>query len=129
MIRKITQFKYHKAWGLFLLRAVTGLVFVNHGWMKLAALDKTAGFFSTLGLPPGAATFIALVEVVGGLMLILGVVPRLAGLVLGVEMIVALWLVNIPRGSYEFELLLCAASLAVFLVGAGRLSLYSMERD
>lgn len=129
MINKVTQFKYHKAWGMLLVRVAAGLVFLNHGWMKVGNLAGAEGFFGTLGLPPGAATFIALIEVVGGLMLILGIAPRLAGLVLGIEMIVALVLVGIPSGNHELEMVLAASALAVFMVGAGRLSLYSMERD
>lgn len=129
MINKVTQFRYHKAWGMLLVRLTSGLVFLNHGWMKLSNLPGAEGFFGTLGLPPGAATFVAVVEVVGGLMLILGIAPRLAGLVLGIEMLVALVLVGVPTGNYELEMVLGAAALAVFLAGAGRLSLYSMERD
>lgn len=129
MINKVTQFKYHRAWGMLLLRVATGLVFLNHGWMKVNNLAGAEGFFSTLGLPPGAATFVALIEVVGGLMLVLGLAPRLAGLILGIEMIVALVLVAIPAGSSELEMMLAAAALAIFLVGGGRLALYSMERD
>ncbi len=129
MIHKITQIRYHKAMGMLLVRLATGVVFLNHGWMKLMALNMTDGFFRGLGLPAGTAVFIALVEVVGGVMLILGIAPRIAGLVLGIEMIVALILVNIPHGSYELEMLLCAGALAVFLVGAGRYALYSMERE
>ncbi len=129
MINKVTQFRYHKAWGMLLIRLAAGLVFINHGWMKLNDLAGAESFFGTLGLPPGAATFVALVEVVGGLMLALGVAPRLAGLVLGIEMVVAMVLVGIPNNAYEFELVLAASAFAVFLCGAGRLSLYSMERD
>jgi putative oxidoreductase len=129
MINKVTQFRYHKAWGMLLIRLAAGVVFLNHGWMKVNNLAGAEGFFGTLGLPPGAATFVALIEVVGGLMLILGIAPRLAGLVLGIEMLVALVLVSVPNGVYELELMLAAAALAIFLAGAGRLSLYSMERD
>ena len=129
MIKTITHFRYHKMWGMLVLRLATGLVFVNHGWMKLNNLHSTASFFGSLGLPAGTATFIALVEVIGGLMLALGIVPRIAGLVLAIEMAVALILVAIPHGMYEFELMLLAASLAIFLVGGGRLALYSMERE
>lgn len=129
MISKITRFRYHRAWGELVLRAAAGLVFLNHGWMKINNLAGAEGFFTTLGLPAGAATAVALIEVVGGLMLILGIAPRLAGLVLAVEMAVALFLVGVPTGNYELEMVLGAAALAVFLGGAGRFSLYSMERD
>ena len=129
MINKVTQFKYHKAWGMLLVRAAAGLVFLNHGWMKISNLAGAESFFHTLGLPAGAATFIALIEVVGGIMLILGIAPRLAGLVLGLEMVVALILVGMPTGNHELEMVLAASALSVFLVGGGRLALYSMERD
>jgi putative oxidoreductase len=129
MIHHITQFRYHKAMGLLLVRLAAGAVFINHGWMKLQNLSGAEGFFAGLGLPPGAATLVAVIEVVGGIMLAAGVAPRIAGLVLGVEMIVAMLLVGIPRGSYELEMVLAAASLAIFLAGAGRYALYSMERE
>ncbi len=129
MIHKVTQFKYHKAWGMLLIRVAAGLVFLNHGWMKLNSLAGAENFFHGLGLPAGAATFVAVLEVVGGLMLILGIAPRLAGLLLGVTMVVALVLVGIPNGTHELELMLAASCLAIFMVGGGRLALYSMERD
>lgn len=129
MIHKVTRLVYHKSMGMLVMRLAAGYVFANHGWMKLASLDKTASFFSTLGLPPGTATFIALIEVVGGVMLILGIAPRLAGLVLGIEMLVALFMVSIPHGSFELEIMLAAASFAIFLMGAGGYSIWSMERE
>lgn len=129
MIHSITHIRYHKAMGMLLVRLAAGVVFVNHGWMKLSSLAGARGFFAGLGLPAETATFIAVIEVIGGLMLIFGIAPRIAGLVLGVEMVVAMILVGIPHGSYELEMMLGAASLAVFLVGAGRYALYSMERE
>lgn len=125
----ITHVRYHKAMGMLLVRLASGVVFLNHGWMKLMHLSSTRGFFAGLGLPAETAILIALIEVVGGVMLILGIAPRLAGLVLGIEMIVAMLLVGVPHGTYELEMLLAAGALAVFLVGSGRYSLYSMERE
>lgn len=129
MIHHVTRFAYHKAMGLLLVRLATGWVFINHGWMKLQNLRGADSFFAGLGLPPGTAMLVAAIEVIGGIMLAFGIAPRLAGLVLGIEMVVALLLVSIPAGSYELEALLAASALATFLVGAGRYSLYSMERE
>jgi putative oxidoreductase len=129
MINKVTRFAYHKAMGLLLIRLAAGWVFISHGWMKLQNIGGADSFFSGLGLPPGTAMLIAAIEVIGGIMLALGVAPRLAGLVLGIEMLVAMFLVGIPGGSYELEVMLAAAALAVFMVGAGRYSVYSMERE
>ncbi|HEV7448998.1 MAG TPA: DoxX family protein [Candidatus Paceibacterota bacterium] len=129
MIHKVTRFVYHKSMGMLLVRLASGYIFANHGWMKLQNLKGTSTFFAGLGLPPGTAAFIAIIEVVGGIMLILGIAPRLAALILGIEMIVALVLVSIPHGSFELEILLAAAAFAVFFMGAGAYSLYSMERE
>ncbi len=129
MIHKVTRFAYHKAMGLLLIRLAAGWVFINHGWMKLQNLSGADSFFTGLGLPPGTAMFIAAIEVIGGIMLALGVAPRLAGVVLGIEMVVAMFLVGIPGGSYELEALLAATALGIFMIGAGRYSLYSMERE
>lgn len=129
MIHKVTQWAYHKTWGMLVVRLASGYVFLVHGWAKLSNLGGARGFFAGLGLPAETATFIAIIEVVGGLMLILGIAPRLAGLVLALEMAVAIVLVALPRGSYELELLLLAAALTTFLVGGGKYSLYSMEKE
>ena len=129
MINKVTRFAYHKAMGLLVVRLAAGWVFINHGWMKLQNLRGADSFFAGLGLPPGTAMLIAAIEVIGGIMLALGVAPRLAGVVLGIEMLVAMFLVGIPNGSYELEAILAAAALGIFMIGAGRYSLYSMERE
>ncbi len=128
MIRTFTNFHYHKAAGMFLLRLATGLVFLNHGWTKLLGLAGAKSFFAGLGLPAETAILIAVVEVVGGVMLLLGIAPRFAGLILGVEMICAMIMVGLPQGNYELELVLAASALAIFLVGSSRYALYPMER-
>ncbi len=123
----ITKWSYHRGWALLFVRLASGVIFLSHGWTKVMNLRGAESFFSGLGLPPGAGAFIAIVEVVGGLMLILGIAPRLAGLVLGIEMLVALLLVGVPSGNFELELLLAASAFAVFFAGAGAYAMYSME--
>ncbi|MBX4192216.1 DoxX family protein [Candidatus Parcubacteria bacterium] len=123
----ITKWSYHRGWALLFVRLAAGLIFLTHGWQKLMNLRGAESFFNTLGLPPGTAVFIAVVETVGGVMLALGVAPRLAGLILGIEMLVALLLVSIPSGHYELELLLAAAAFAVFFAGSNTYALYSLE--
>ena len=129
MINKVTQMKYSKAMGALVIRLTTGVVFVNHGWMKLMGLAGAKSFFAGLGMPAETATLIAVIEIIGGAMLIFGVASRLAGVVLAIEMVVAMLLVGIPHGSYELEAMLAAGSLSVFLMGAGKYSVYHMERD
>jgi putative oxidoreductase len=78
---------------LLLIRLYWGWQFAQTGWGKLQHLDRVAQFFATLGLPaPGTtAVFVALVELVGGILFALGVGSRLVPLVLFVNMTVAYW--------------------------------------
>ena len=59
-----------------LVRVTVGLMLVPHGWMKLigGGLEGTAKFMAQIGLEPAypLALYIALLELVGGVMLALG---------------------------------------------------------
>lgn len=73
------------AWlGPLAVRVVIGLVFVMSGWGKLHHLDDVTEFFTTLSIPmPHAnAVFVSSVELVGGLLLIVGLGTRIAALLL-----------------------------------------------
>ena len=64
-------------WGIAVGRLVTGIVFAVSGYGKWAAgMGATAGGFGKIGIPaPGAAApFVATLELVGGLLLCLGLV-------------------------------------------------------
>jgi putative oxidoreductase len=76
---------------LLLVRLYWGWQFAITGWGKLHHLSHVTQFFSSLGLPaPGpTATFVSLLECVGGILLLLGLGTRLTGLLLAGDMIVA----------------------------------------
>jgi len=63
------------------------------GWGKLHNLDHVTEFFASLSLPaPGTtALFVALVEFVGGILLVLGLGSRVISLVIFINMTVAYW--------------------------------------
>lgn len=115
------------------LRVVVGIVFAAHGWQKLSMMgfDGVAGFFGSLGvpLPMLAAVVVTLLELVGGIALILGIGTRVVAALLAVDMLAALLLVHLPNGifvsnnGYELVLLLLAAGVYFALVGPGPLSL------
>jgi putative oxidoreductase len=75
--------------------------------------------------------FISWLEVVGGLMLIFGILTRVAAAALGIEMIFAIFLTGIGKGfgPHELEILLMAGSLGIALLGSGKFALYKMECD
>ncbi|MGF7182810.1 DoxX family protein [Tunturiibacter psychrotolerans] len=78
---------------LLVVRLYWGWQLMQSGWGKLHHLDKVTDFFTSLNLPaPGVtAHLVSGLELVGGLLLILGLGSRLIGLVLSVNMLVAYW--------------------------------------
>src|SRR5690606_29750078 len=73
-------------------RLVLGWVFIGSGSGKLQNLERVTGFFGSVGIPaPGfMAPFVGTVELVAGILLLVGLGARLASIPLIVTMIVAL---------------------------------------
>jgi putative oxidoreductase len=118
--------------GTLLLRVALGTMFIAHALLKyyVFSLPGTAQFFGSLGLPPalGYLTFYA--ELVGGVLLILGVYTRPVALALVPVLIGATWahagngwLFTAPNGGWEYPLFLTIAALAQALLGDGALAL------
>ena len=123
-----------QGWGLTILRVVVGIVFLVHGFQKLFLMgfDGVAGMMEGLGVPgPGLfAVIVTLVELLGGLSLILGLFTRFAAIPLAVDMLVATLTVHLPNGfsvlpngGYEFTLVLLAASVALAVAWPGEAAL------
>lgn len=125
-------------WGLTVLRIVTGIIFLLHGWQKIAMFGVAGfgGFLGQLGVPAASlmAVVVIAVELLGGLALILGLGTRYVAIPLAIDMLVALLTVHLPAGffvesgGYEFVLLLLGASVALFLSGGGALALDNLVR-
>ena len=97
-----------------------------HGLPKFENIAGTQGLFGSIGLPPELALPIGLLEVIGGIFLIVGVLTRITAAFLIIDMIGAIVLVKIPDGfvdGYELESLLIAISVSLLLTGPGRLSI------
>ncbi len=75
-----------------LARIAVGAVFARSGWGKLHNLDGVTKFFTSLGIPaPHAqAVFVASIELGCGILLIAGLLTRLASLPLIGTMVVAI---------------------------------------
>ncbi len=117
-------------WGLLALRVILGLILMVHGYPKLKGLKQTAEGFAGMGFKPGIfwATLIMLLEVFGGLLLILGFFVQIIAFFIALEFIVILLKVKRKAGlvgGYELDLLILAAALAILTLGAGRFSLDS----
>lgn len=117
------------ALALTVLRVIIGLVFVVHGYQKVfeMGLGGVGGFFGSLGVPAPqlAAVLVSFLELIGGALLILGLLVRPVAALLAADMLVALFMVHLPKGfyvaggGYEFVLTLLGALVALVLGGAG----------
>jgi len=122
--------------GLTLLRVVLGVTFLLHGWQKVTewTIAGTQASFAQMGVPLAevAAPAVAVLELAGGLLLVLGLGTRVVAALLALDMLGALVLVHLPGGFFaadggiELVLLLAAASALFALAGAGRWSLDRM---
>jgi putative oxidoreductase len=122
--------------GLFLIRAVVGLLFVGHGTQKLFGwfdghgMDGTAGFFESLGYRNGRshAQLAGASEAIGGALLFLGLLtPFAAAAIIGV-MLNAVGSVHIDNGvwntegGYEYNLVNGTVAAGLAFAGPGDFS-------
>lgn len=116
------------------VRLVVGGLFVWHGIDKFdAGISMVEGAFTMWGVPAPSLTapLTAIVEIVAGVMLIVGLGTRLAALALSIVMVGALIYVkqdlgiisSEPMPGAELDLALLAGTVTLMLLGPGVLSL------
>jgi putative oxidoreductase len=120
---------------LLAVRLYWGWQFAQTGWGKLHNIGKITGFFASLNIPfPSvSAHFISGLELIGGILLILGLGSRFISLLLACNMFVAYWtadheaLTSIFSDPDKFTAAspytFLFASLMILIFGAGLFSL------
>jgi putative oxidoreductase len=116
--------------GLLALRLWLGISMLTlHGWAKLSNFQEKAGSFGDpLGIGSKASLSLAVFgEVVGSLLVILGLFTRLGALSVMVTMAVAFFMVHgaklVGPGNGELAFVYMAGFFAIFLAGPGRFSI------
>jgi putative oxidoreductase len=115
------------------LRLAVGAVFIAHGMTKFQSPAGTAAWFGSLGIPMPELMMwvVTVVEVIGGICMLLGVLTRLWGVLQAIDMLTAIVLVTSKggllykpdqKGSSELELMLLGGAVALALMGAGKVS-------
>lgn len=122
-----------------LLRIITGLWLIPHGAQKLfgwnAGPNQPVGFDALsqafekyLHLPGVFGPLAALIEFVGGILLVLGLLTRPAATIVFVELLIAFITVHLPNGffadahGFEYVLMWTALAGVVAVRGGGRFS-------
>ena len=126
VINQTSRFFYKRDLGLLLIRLALGLLFFTHGLMKVEELSMVTAMFAHLGFFPWVGFFIAWLELIGGLALILGIATRVFAVIFGIEMLVATIIVGFAHG-IGIECVLTIVSFALALLGSGRYSVFKME--
>jgi putative oxidoreductase len=117
---------------LLVARLLLGVVLVAHGWQKVFSwgIGGTAQAFAGMGVPlaPVSAVYAAVVELVGGALLLVGVATAVVGVLVVLDMLGAALIVHgangvmVSSGGWELVGVIAAAALTLAAVGAGRYS-------
>jgi putative oxidoreductase len=115
-----------------LLRLALGTMFVAHALLKLLVftMPGTVQFFQSLGLPAALAYVTVAAELVGGVLLILGIGARWVAAALVPVLLGAAWvhlgngwLFTAPKGGWEYPVFLAVAAIVQALLGDGAYAL------
>ena len=117
---------------LSILRIISGLLFLQHGTAKHLKFP-TVPMFAKLD-PMSLVGIAGYLELVGGVLLILGLFTRTTAFILSGMMAVAYFIGHAPRGFYpilnqgELAVLFCFVFLYIAAAGSGPWSLDAMRR-
>jgi putative oxidoreductase len=132
-------------WAPIPMRLIVGFGFMEHGFAKLGrGVEAFAHILQAIGMPLSSllAWATVLIEIFGGLAILLGAFVALASIPMAIVLLVAIFTVHLPNGfssiklqsfgpngahfgqpGYECDLLYLAGLVALVLGGAGPLSL------
>lgn len=139
MFKKLISCGCADSWGdiaPLILRVVLGIIFAWHGYDKVfvKGMPAIGGFLGSLGipLPELMAYILAYGELLGGIMLILGLLTHWVAKFDIIVALVAFVTVHMSKGfavgggGYEFIILIGAAAVSLMITGAGKYSLDAM---
>ena len=113
---------------LLVLRLALAVVLLYHGLPKLMNFGATVGAFQSMNIPAPSITagFALIAEVIGGILLLIGVAVDIAALLVMIDMLGAIALVHwgngfdFTKGGWEHPFTVLCMALALALAGPGR---------
>lgn len=139
----------YPSWSRAVVRVALGIVFIAHGGQKVFGWFDGPGLKATIQMfqqhmkvPPAATVLAALIELLGGLAMLVGLLARPAAVGIIVVMLVAIAKVHGRNGffinfsgtpgkghGFEFNFVLIAMALSVLIGGAGAFSIDVLLRS
>ena len=116
-------------WGL---RASIGVIFIVHSLKKFD--PSWQEWLISIGIPPEMQLPIALAELIGGILLVVGVLTRVTGSIFAVILLGAIFHIRwengffVSKGGWEWDLVMLAVVLAIITAGPGRISMSHLVR-
>ena len=117
---------------LSILRIVVALLFIEHGTQKLFSFPAPPGFPNPA--PLTLLWFAAVLEALGGVLVLIGLFTRPVAFLLSGEMAVGYWMAHAPRGPFpalnggDAAILYCFIFLYLVFAGAGPWSVDATRR-
>ncbi|MTI22018.1 DoxX family protein [Fulvivirga sp. RKSG066] len=128
-LRKSVKKKYNVDFGLLIFRLMVGGLMLTHGYGKfMKVIEGNMGFADPIGIGPEASLVLtAFAEFVCALLIMFGLLTRLASIPLIIAMAVAAFITHGSDsiGEKEMALLYLASFILLFYKGGGR---YSLDR-
>lgn len=105
----------HRKWAIALIRITLGMIYVLHGcqkvfgWFGGTGYEGFVSWAASVGIPPFLAYTAPFAQLIGGILLTLGVLTALGGLLTTAVMLGALYYIHFGHGfvisSYSYEFL------------------------
>ena len=123
---KLSENKLHDLthWGI---SASIGVIFIVHSLKKFD--PGWQEWLVNMGIPPELQLPIALAELIGGILLVVGVLTRISAAIFSIILLGAIFHIRwengffISQGGWEWDLVMLAVTLSIIIAGPGRVSI------
>jgi putative oxidoreductase len=113
---------------LSLLRSVSGLLFLEHGLQKILHFPPSSMAGAMGGHPPWFLAPAGYIELIGGALLLIGLLTRVAAFICSGEMAFAYFIAHAPRSPFpannqgDAAILFCFVFFFIIFAGSGAIS-------
>lgn len=130
-MRSLENLNRYAPQALGVLRIITALLFMAHGTQKMFGFPEAQAAFSAL---PPLIMLAAVMEVIGGILMLIGLFTRPVAFLLSGQMAVAYFMAHAPKSAFpglnggDAAILFCFVFLYLFFAGAGAFSVDNKSR-